>query len=311
MGLFTQRKKESCVLLFKEIVMDTQEPGVIIAWLKTLPSAFFTFALKVVLVILIFFVGRKLIRFLIKRIRVILDRSKLDKTLSVMLAHVIHTAMYIVLVLTMLGALGYQATSVAAVLASAGLSVGLAFQGTLSNLAGGVLLMVAKPFGIGDWISDGGKDADVTFEGEVVNIGLAYTTIETIDGRSLVVPNSILSSDKVANYTRKGKRRIIADCAISYGDDLRKAYEVIEQVIRSFPQVMQDEPIEVFVNKLGDNGVELQGWCWVPSSNYVAVKHAILGRIKTELEAAGMHIPFPQVDVHMGDPAPHFPGDGE
>lgn len=279
--------------------MQGEQADVFMEWLSKVPIFLLDILKNVLILVLIFVVGKRIISFIMKRMDAMLSFTKLDKTLRVVLGNVLHVALYIFLILTMLGAVGYEATSVAAIIASAGLSVGLAFQGTLSNIAGGVLLMIAKPFAIGDWVSDGGKDSNVTFEGSVIDIGLAYTTIETLEGKMLVVPNSQLSNGKLANYTRKGKRRLITSVSISYEDDHLKGIEVFEKVVRSFPEVLQDEPLEVFVNDLADSGVELQAWYWVKSPDFVIVKHGIMGRLKTELEAAGLHIPYPQVDVHM------------
>jgi small conductance mechanosensitive channel len=279
--------------------MQTEQADVIMEWFSGLPVFFLDIFKKVLILIVIYLVGKRVISFVHKRMDTMLSFTKMDKTVKVVLGNVLHVAMYVFLILTMLGAIGYEATSVAAIIASAGLSVGLAFQDTLSNIAGGILLMIAKPFAIGDWVSDGGKDSDTTFEGSVTDIGLAYTTIETLEGKLLVVPNSQLSNGKLANFTRKGKRRLITSVSISYEDDHVKGMEVFERVVRSFPEVLQDEPLEVFVDDLGDSGVKLQAWYWVKSADFIILRHGIMGRLKTELEAAGLHIPYPQVDVHM------------
>ena len=118
------------------------------------------------------------------------------------------------------------------------------------------------------------------------------------------MPNSQLSSGKIANFTKKGKRRLITSVSISYEDDHQKGLEVFERVVRSFPEVLQDEPLEVFVDNLGESGVELQAWYWVKAKDFIILRHGIMGRLKTELEAAGLHIPYPQLDVHM-NPVAH------
>ena len=279
--------------------MQNEQTDVFINWVKNLPIYFLGILKNILILVLVFLVGKRIISFIMKRVKKMLSLARLDKTVEVVLGNVIQVALFIFLGLTMLSAIGYEATSVAALIASAGLSVGLAFQGTLSNLAGGVLLMFAKPFAIGDWVGDGGKDAGTTFEGSVINIGLAYTTFETIEGKHLVVPNSQLSSGKIANFTKKGKRRLITSVSISYEDDHQKGLEVFERVVRSFPEVLQDEPLEVFVDNLGESGVELQAWYWVKAKDFIILRHGIMGRLKTELEAAGLHIPYPQLDVHM------------
>ena len=173
--------------------MQNEQADVFINWVKNLPIYFLGILKNILILVLVFLVGKRIISFIMKRVKKMLSLARLDKTVEVVLGNVIQVALFIFLGLTMLSAIGYEATSVAALIASAGLSVGLAFQGTLSNLAGGVLLMFAKPFAIGDWVGDGGKDAGTTFEGSVINIGLAYTTFETIEGKHLVVPNSQLS----------------------------------------------------------------------------------------------------------------------
>ena len=268
-------------------------------WVKEMPSNLLKLGVRLIIIVLIFVIGRYAIRVIKKWILKLFTKSKIDKTIGSILDNVITVLLYLVLVLIILNVVGVQAATVAAVLASAGLSIGMGFQGALSNLAGGVLIIVTKPFVIGDWISDCPIDKGMSYEGEVTRISLTNTTIETIDGKTLFVPNSSLVSNSVVNYTRKGKRCVIVQTSISYGDDLKKAKALTERVVRSYPEYLDDMPMEVFVNELGDNGVELETRFWVPTNKYISVKHDILGRLKLEMEAEGITIPFPQIDIHF------------
>ena len=189
--------------------------------------------------------------------------------------------------------IGISSASIIALLGSAGIAIGLALQGTLTNFAGGVLILVTKPFKVGDYIiSQGG-------EGQVSNIGVVYTTLVSADNRKIVIPNGTLSNEPMTNVTGMGKRRVDISVGISYTADLKKAKEILQRLFEEHPLVLKEEPIQVFVDSLGDSAVLIGGRAWAASENYWECRWNITEAVKLEYDKAGIEIPFNQIDVHM------------
>ena len=200
-----------------------------------------------------------------------------------------------VLISTMLRTVGYEAASLVALIGSAGLSIGLAFQGSLSNFAGGVLILVTKPFKIGDYIQE---DTEKNV-GTVSSISLCYTKLVTPDERTVVIPNGTLANASLTNYSTQGKRRIEVTVGISYQDDLRKAKRIMDETLAAIPERLPDSEVDVFVEALGESAVILKGWIWSSSKDYLPAKWAATENVKLAFDEAGIHIPFPQMDVHI------------
>lgn len=191
---------------------------------------------------------------------------------------------------------GVTESSVAALVASGGVAIGLAFQGGLSNLVGGFLILMFQPFRVGDYIITQGQ------EGTVQKIEIMYTTLLTTDTRRVIVPNGTLADNVIVNVTAANRRKLEVKAGISYEDNLETAKQVLERLILENPDVLHEEEHLVFVSELGDNGVILGMRCWVPTDKYYPVLWQMNERIKTEFDRAGLHIPYPQMDVHLTEP---------
>ncbi len=275
-----------------EAALETSQ---IASWLESVLPTVLSWFWRIVGLLILFVVGRKLIKLVMRWVRKFLERSPLEKTIQVMGYHVVQVLLYMVLISTMLKTVGYEAASLVAMVGSAGLSVGLAFQGSLSNFAGGVLILVTKPFKIGDYILEDTKQN----EGTVISISLCYTRLVTPDEKTVVIPNGTLANASLTNYSTQGKRRVEVVVGISYQDDLRKAKQVMERTLEQIPQRLPDSKVDVFVEALGDNAVTLKGWIWSSSKAYLPAKWAAAESVKLAFDEAGIHIPFPQMDVHI------------
>ncbi len=269
--------------------------GRLAQWLEgALPTAV-SWGWKILGLLLLYLVGSRLIKIFLRLIRKAMAKSPLEKTIQVMGYHVVQVLLYMVLISVMLKTVGYEAASLVALVGSAGLSIGLAFQGSLSNFAGGVLILVTKPFKIGDYIEEDTQKNS----GTVVNIGLCYTKLVTPDERTVVIPNGTLANASLTNYSTQGKRRVEVSVGISYRDDLKKAKEVLNETLEQVPRRLPDSEVNVFVDRLGESAVMLKGWLWSSSQDYLRVKWDATEQVKLALDEAGISIPYPQVDVHM------------
>lgn len=210
-----------------------------------------------------------------------------------------NAAGYVVLVLMTAGmAFGRDAFNVASLMtliSSAGIALGLALQGTLSNFAGGVLILFLKPFRVGDYIvEDNHKN-----EGTVRSIGLVYTELTTIDNKIIVIPNGTLSNSSLTNVTAQGKRRLDLTVGISYSADIKKAKQIMLDILNAQEETMKDEEITAYVSELADSSVVLGCRAWVPTDRYWPVKWRVTEEIKLAFDEAGVEIPFNQLDVHL------------
>ncbi|MFC1709239.1 mechanosensitive ion channel family protein [Candidatus Omnitrophota bacterium] len=251
------------------------------------------YGLSLIAAILIFLIGKWLARFLSRLVEKLLLKTHVEKTLSTFVKNIVYAAMMVFVVLAALGKLGIQTTSFIAVLGAAGLAVGLALQGSLSNFASGVLILIFKPFKIGDFIIAGGT------MGSVVEIGIFTTILNAPDNRREIVPNSKVTGDNITNFSAIENRRIDLVFGISYTDDMKKAKDVLMQVVTSDSRVLKEPAPVVAVSELGDSSVNLVCRPWVKPTDYWAVYFATVERGKEELEKAGITIPFPQRDVHL------------
>ena len=186
-------------------------------------------------------------------------------------------------------------TSVAAALASCGVAIGLALQGSLSNFAGGVLILVLKPFVVGDYIVEDNKGR----EGTVKEIQLFYTKLLTVDNKTVIIPNGTLANTSLTNVTAQDKRRLDLSVGISYDADLKKAKELIEGIFRADEDILKEEGINVFVDNLGDSSVVIGARGWVKKDAYWTTKWRLTENIKLTLDENGIEIPFNQVVVHV------------
>ena len=255
------------------------------------------FALGVVLALVVFWIGAKLIKWIRKIVKASMEKASVDKGVCQFVDSLLKFALYAVLLFSILQKFGLDTTSVAAALASCGVAVGLALQGSLSNFAGGVLILMLKPFVVGDYIVEDNKGR----EGTVKEIQLFYTKLLTVDNRTVIIPNGSLANTSLTNVTAQDKRRLDFSVGISYDADLKKAKELIEQILRSDEDVLKEEDIMVFVDNLGDSSVVIGARGWVKKEAYWTAKWRMTEQIKLTLDENGIEIPFNQVVVHMKD----------
>lgn len=254
------------------------------------------FLLKVVLAILVYYLGTKGIKWVLKIVRRSLEKAKADQGVIQFLNSFLKFFLYVVLIFTIATSFGVDASSVAALLASAGVTIGLALQGGLSNVVGGVMLLIFKPFQVGDYIIQNASDS---VEGTVSKIEICYTTLQTMDNKSIVIPNGTLSNSTVINVTAKEKRKLEMKIGISYDSDLKTAKKILEKLLKEEEDTNTDEEMVVFVDELGESSVVLGLRVWVATNKYWPVKWRLNERIKEEFELQGIKIPYNQLDVHI------------
>lgn len=254
-----------------------------------------TFGLKVLAALVAFFIGRLVIRWIRKIVRRSFERSGADKGVEQFVDSLLKYGLYALLVFSLISSLGFDTTSVAAVLASGGVAIGLALQGSLSNFAGGVLILLLKPFVVGDYIIEdtNGK------EGTVKEIQIFYTKLSTIDNKTIVIPNGMLTNNSITNATAKDERQLDLRVGISYDADIRQAKNVIEKLLEKDECIIKNEQINVFVHELADSAVVLGIRAWVKNEEYWETRWRLLEEIKILLDENGIEIPYPQMTVHM------------
>ena len=262
--------------------------------INTLLSQAVWVALKIFLALLIYMVGRLLTRWILR----IMDRSfarrDVEASLRSFLRSMVKAVMTILVILASVQTLGINTTSFLAIFASAGLAVGMALSGTLQNFAGGVILLLLRPYRVGDYITAQGQS------GTVKNIGLFSTQLSTGDNRIIYVPNSAISTDIVDNYSQATNRRLDWNIAISYGDDIDVARETILAMLAADKRALTEPAAPmVAVKELGDNAVVLLVRCWTANSDYWGLFWDMNERIYKELPKKGINFPFPQLDVHI------------
>ena len=251
------------------------------------------YLLRIALVLVIFFVGRKLIKKIVSLCDQALKRHGMEVTVRRFFCNVINALGYICMLGILLQTVGLTATSLTALVASAGVAVGLALQGSLSNFAGGVLILLMKPFVIGDYIVQGNT------EGTVKEIGLVYTELITADNRLIVIPNGTLIDSSIVNVTATGKRRLELSVGIGYKSDLKKAKEVLIRLGENDPARHPENPVNVFVSELAESSVNLGLHVWVSSSEYWNAKWRLTENIKMAFDEEGIEIPFKQVEISV------------
>ena len=251
------------------------------------------YLLRIALVLMIFFVGRKLIKNIVSLCDQALKRHGMEVTVRRFFCNVINALGYICMLGILLQTVGLTATSLTALVASAGVAVGLALQGSLSNFAGGVLILLMKPFVIGDYIVQGNT------EGTVKEIGLVYTELITADNRLIVIPNGTLIDSSIVNVTATGKRRLELSVGIGYKSDLKKAKEVLIRLGENDPARDPENPVNVFVSELAESSVKLGLQVWVSSSEYWNAKWRLTENIKLAFDEEGIEIPFKQVEISV------------
>tara|TARA_R110002072_G_scaffold303113_1_gene494114 strand:+ start:4987 stop:5820 length:834 start_codon:yes stop_codon:yes gene_type:complete len=250
---------------------------------------------NLVMAIVLLFVGLWIIRLINKFVRKFFAKQNYDITLEKFIASLINYGLKIVLFVVVVTNLGVESASLVAIIGAAGLAIGLALQGSLSNFAGGVLILLLKPFKVGDFISAQGID------GTVKEISIFNTKLNTFGNQLAIIPNGKLSNDNIINYTEEGLRRENIIFGIGYDDDIKRAKEILLSLVNEQAEVIQLEgkmPM-VVVSELGDSSVNLSVRYWANIDDFWNLRFLILEEGKARLEAAGINIPYPQRDVHL------------
>lgn len=274
---------------------EIKKPGVVQEFLEGLVPDVLAFLFQLLIAVIVYVIGVRIIRLVRRLIRKGMDKRSADQGVKQFLDSLVKALGYFLLIMVILSFFGVATTSVMALVGSAGLTIGLALQGSLSNFAGGVLILMLKPFRVGDYIVEDTHGN----EGEVAEISLFYTKLKTVDHKVIVIPNGTLANSSLTNVTYSDKRRIDLTVGVSYEADLKKAKEVITQVLREDPARLEDEELQVVVWELGASSVDISARLWVPTEQYWSSRFALLEKIKLALDENGIGIPYPQMDVHV------------
>lgn len=272
-----------------------RNPGLIRTWLEGLVPDLLNFAFQVIIAAAIYVIGGKMIKGITKMVRRSMDKAGTDEGVKQFVIPLIKYSLYVILIFIIMGLFGIATTSAVAVLGSAGVAVGLALQGSLSNFAGGVLILLLKPFRVGDYIiEDSHKN-----EGTVSEISIFYTKLLTPDNKTIVIPNGTLSNSSLTNVTNMDRRRIDLVVGIAYEADIRTAKEALLAVANAEPAKLADEDALVFVDSLGDSSVNIGIRLWVGAADYWQARWRMTENIKYVLDEKGISIPYQQIDVQI------------
>lgn len=252
-------------------------------------------ALRVLIELLIFIIGVQLIKVVRKIIRKSMEKAKAEKGVTQFVDSFVKASLYVVLIFFIASNLGMDAASIVALLGSAGVAIGLAVQGSLSNLAGGVLILILKPFKVGDYIIE----SNHKYEGVVDEIQIFYTKLRTPENHMVVLPNGALANNSLVNVTATPDRRLDVVLQIAYSADINLAKQTLLHVLHEEEMAIKDKDLSVFVMSLDDSGITLGVRCYVKNADYWNARWNITENCKKALDGAGVEIPFPQLDVHM------------
>lgn len=259
-------------------------------WTKALGAG-----MSLIWTLICLFVGIKVIGILRKILRSALEKSSIDTGVVQFLDSFLKIASYAVLILAIMARFGIQTTSFIALLGSASVAIGLSLQGSLANFAGGILILVLKPFVVGDYIIACGC------EGTVKTISLFSTTLHTVDNRSVTIPNGALANSNIIDNSANENRRVDMSVSVAYDTDLSHARHVIESILDADEKVLKDPAYVVAVDELGDSGITLLVRPWVKNEDYWEVKWRVLEQIYNKLNEESIDIPFPQMTIHMAE----------
>lgn len=251
------------------------------------------YALDIVIALLIIIIGRWVVKGIRSVIGKTMDKRGVDKTLSRFVTNIVYALLMAVVFIAALSQLGVETTSLVAIVGAAGLAVGLALQGSLSNFASGVMIIIFKPFIAGHYIEAGGV------AGTVEEVSVFNTTLRSPDNRRIILPNSQITGGSITNYSVEERRRIDFVFGIGYGDDIKKAKEVMTDVVNGDERILKDPAPTIAVLELADSSVNFAVRPWVKTADYWNVYFDITERMKLRLDEEGISIPFPQRDVHL------------
>lgn len=264
-------------------------------FLQKAPASLMDLLVRVVLCIVFFLVGTRVISLIRKVIKKMLGRTNAGSEVVQFLDSAMKVGMYAFLIVQIAVSLGLDATSIATVFGTATAAIGLAFQGSLKNCIGGILILMLHPFHVGDYIIESAYQQ----EGTVKEITIFYTRLATIDNKTILVPNGALADTSIVNVTGADKRRVEIKVGISYSSDIRLAKQVLEGLIQKNEKICKEDDYAVFVDQLADSSVIIGLRCWTKTGDFWSVKCSLTEEIKYAFDENGISIPFPQMDVHV------------
>ncbi len=265
-------------------------------WLETIKTFLITYGVKLLIALVIVIVGRIAIKIIRNILKKMFTKLKVEDTLSAFLINIVSGLLHAFLVIAVLGQIGIDTTSFVAIIGAAGLAVGFALQGSLASFAAGVLIILLKPFKLGDFITAGGES------GTVVDISIFSTRLNTPDNKAVIVPNTDIMGGSITNYSRENRRRIDLVIGVGYDDDLKKVEAIFKKILDADERILKDPAYTIGVLELGDNSVNFAVRPWVATSDYWPTYFDLMRKIKLTLDANGVSIPYPQRDVHV-----HYP----
>jgi len=248
---------------------------------------------RVVLAIIVLLIGLWIIKRIVKLISKTMHNRDVDESLRPFLRSIISAVLKIMLIISVAGMIGIQVTSFIAVLGAAGLAIGLALQGSLANFAGGVLILLLKPFKVGDFIDTG------THSGTVREIQIFYTYITTTQNQEIIVPNGDLSNNAIKNFSFHDTRRLDTTFRVGYNEDIDLAKSIIERLVKEDSRFLAEPAHDIFVEELADSSVNIHLRAWLKSSDFWDVSNNLNEKVKKAFDAENISIPFPQRDIHM------------
>lgn len=246
---------------------------------------------SILFAIIIYFVGRKVVKIVGKIIQRSLQRSSLEESVTRFLVNLASIVLNTILVVVVIGVLGVPTSSFVAIIGSAGLAIGLSLQGSLANFAGGVLILILKPFTVNDFIVSNGV------EGKVTEIDIFYTKLITADNQKVVIPNGTLANSCIKNVPCEDYRRLDVIVPVDYSSDIKKVREILNSIAKKDERILTDRGVDVLVESFGDSAINISFRMWVETANFFPVKFAIQETIIEEFRLAGINIPFNQLDV--------------
>lgn len=267
-------------------------------WIGKIPQdGLLGFLFRLILALIVYAIGTKVIAWLCRIVRKHLLKYGTDEAAKSFVMSILKISLHILLIMTLAAQVGVDRTSIATVLASAGVAVSLALKDGLSNFASGLIIMFLRPFSVGDYIIEHGENN----EGTVEKIELYYTTLATTDSRRVVIPNSLLTGNCITNVTAADKRRLEIKVGISYDSNLQKAKDILRELIQEDPELMDQEENQIYVDSLGESSVVLGLKSWVKTEEFWNTKWRMNERIKEAFDANGIQIPYPQLDLRIRD----------
>lgn len=265
----------------------------IISWFNENQTMLQNLAVQFVVALLILFVGKIIAKLIRKGVQKLLEHKQVDNTVISFISSLVYGLVILVSFIAAISHLGFNTSSLVAIVGAAGLAIGLALQGSLSNFASGILLITLKPFKSGDFVEVSGT------AGVVEEVNIFSTQLRTGDNKTVIIPNGSITSGTITNYSRKPTRRIDLVIGVSYDADLAKTRDILTQITSNHELVLKDQAVTIGVSELADNSVNFVVRPWVKTENYWPVYFELLESIKLALDEAGIEIPYPQLSVHV------------